>query len=138
MRTRIFGACLLTLGVLAGAAWAADDELDEDDPLYDEIRPVHCVNLRQIDRTKVVDDKNILFYMKDDRIYRNRLPHRCAGLGFEESFMYRSTLNQLCDVDIITVLDDIGFGFRSGISCGLGMFYPIDEDMADDLLEKDE
>lgn len=98
----------------------------------------HCVSLSRIERTEVVDDRNILFYMLGGDIYRNELPHRCPGLEWEESFMYRTSLNQLCDVDIITVLDSMGFGFRSGMSCGLGMFHPISEAEARLLTEGNE
>lgn len=41
--------------------------------------------------------------------------------------MYRTSVGQLCDLDIITVLDDIGFGLTSGVSCGLGQFHPVTE-----------
>ncbi|HSM31089.1 MAG TPA: hypothetical protein VK854_10345 [Woeseiaceae bacterium] len=34
----------------------------------------------------------------------------------------------MCVLDVITVLDDIGFGVTSGISCGLGMFHPVSEE----------
>lgn len=90
----------------------------------------HCIRLSSIDRTEVVGDYGILFYMHGGDIYLNKLPHRCPGLGFEKTFMYRTSVGQLCDLDIISVLDDMGFGFRPGISCGLGMFHPVSEDEA--------
>ncbi len=93
-----------------------------------------CVSLTGIDRTRVVDESNILFYMKNGEIYLNRLPYRCAGLRPRETFMYRTSLNQLCNVDIITVLQNIGFGVTPGASCGLGMFRPIDAPTAEELL----
>ncbi|MDH3511808.1 MAG: hypothetical protein OER85_13220, partial [Gammaproteobacteria bacterium] len=40
------------------------------------------------------------------------------------------SLSQLCDLDIITVLNDYGFGFTPGPSCGLGRFYPITKEEA--------
>lgn len=87
----------------------------------------HCLSLSTIDRTDVVSDRGILFYTRSGDIYLNKLPHRCPGLAFEKSFMYRTSVGQLCDLDIITVLDDIGFGLTSGVSCGLGQFYPVSE-----------
>lgn len=98
-----------------------------------EAEAEHCLSLNMIDRTDVVDDRNILFYMRDDRVYRNILPHRCPGLKFEETFMYRTSIGRLCDLDMITILDDIGFGLRRGPSCGLGMFHPITEEEAEDI-----
>ena len=81
-----------------------------------------CIPLIQIDRSDVVDDQNILFHMRGGKTYLNTLPYRCPRLGFEESFSYRTSLNQLCNVDIITVFDATGF---HGPSCGLGDFKEV-------------
>ena len=86
--------------------------------------PVDCVQLINIDHTRVRDDRTIDFYMKGRDVYRNTLPYSCPGLGFEESFSYKTSLNRLCSVDIITVLHRDG-GIR-GASCGLGQFQPIE------------
>lgn len=93
----------------------------------------HCVALSSIDRTEVVSDSGILFFMRNGDVYLNRLPHRCPGLAVEDAFMYRTSIGQLCDLDIISVLDDRGFGFTPGISCGLGMFEPVSADEAEAL-----
>jgi len=50
----------------------------------------------------------------------NRLPNRCPGLGFEKRFAYKTSLSQLCNTDIITVITSMG----RGASCGLGTFSP--------------
>jgi hypothetical protein len=96
----------------------------------DNLRPageaVNCVQIRQISSTKVRDDKTIDFHMAGDKIYRNTLPHSCPGLGFEQKFMYKTSLSQLCSVDIITVLQDAG-GLHRGASCGLGKFQPMEK-----------
>ena len=94
----------------------------------------NCVDLMRIDRTEIVDNDTILFYMRNGDVYRNDLQHQCPALGFEERFMYRTALTQLCDIDVITVLNDVGFGFMPGASCGLGKFQPIDEETAAQLL----
>jgi hypothetical protein len=85
----------------------------------------HCVSLRRVDRTSVVSDRTILFYMKDGNVLRNELPSRCPTLLSEHTFMYRTMLDQLCSVDTITVLTDVGFGFTPGPTCMLGEFEPI-------------
>jgi hypothetical protein len=99
----------------------------------DEQAPVKCVDLRRIDHTEIVGDQTILFYMKNRTIYRNLLPHACPGLEREERFMYRVSLSQLCNVDVVSVLEDWGFGFTQGPSCMLGMFQPISPETADEL-----
>ena len=44
--------------------------------------------------------------------------------------MYKTSLPQLCDLDMITVLYNQGFGFSQGASCSLGRFHPVSEDEA--------
>ena len=89
-----------------------------------------CINVRDIDRTRVADPETILFYMRGGDVYRNDLSSRCPSLAFDERFMYRVTQNRICDLDVITVIDDVGFGFLPGASCGLGKFRQISEDEA--------
>lgn len=79
-----------------------------------------CVTLNRIRTSRVIDDNHILFIMKGKKAYLNTLPHRCSRLGFERSFSYKVSFNQLCNVDIITVFDSTG-GIQ-GPSCGLGKF----------------
>jgi len=99
----------------------------------DEAEGERCILLNRISSTYIVDDYNILFYMRGGKIYRNPLPHRCGGLRNERRFMYRTSMSRLCDLDIITVLYDQGFGLMPGPSCGLGRFYPITEEDAEAL-----
>jgi len=87
--------------------------------------PSGHVSCLRIDRTRVADENTILFHMRGGDVYRNDLETRCPNIESEQGFMYRTTLNQLCDSDVVTVLDDIGFGFMPGASCGLGNFRPI-------------
>jgi hypothetical protein len=94
-----------------------------------------CINLREIDRTRVANEDTILFYMRGGDVYRNDLPNRCPNLDFDERFMYRVNLNRLCDTDVITVIDDVGFGFMPGASCSLGKFRPVTDEEAEDLTE---
>jgi hypothetical protein len=89
-----------------------------------------CINVRDIDRTRVADAATLLFYMRDGDVFRNDLSSRCPSLGFDQRFMYRVTQNRICDLDVITVIDDVGFGFMPGASCGLGKFRQISEDEA--------
>jgi hypothetical protein len=63
--------------------------------------------------------------MTGGKIYRNTLPYSCPGLGFEERFSFRTSLSQLCNVDIINVLNDYGGRVQEGAGCGLGTFQPV-------------
>ena len=96
-----------------------------------------CVNLKLIDHTHIIEDSFILFYMRNKKTYLNVLPNRCPGLKNADTFMYRTSINRLCNVDVITVLYQSGGGFFPGTSCGLGLFYPIDKETAKQLEKRD-
>jgi hypothetical protein len=61
-----------------------------------------------------------------NKVYRNTLPYSCPQLGFEERFLYKTSLSQLCSTDIITVLTSGGPDLSRGASCGLGQFQPVE------------
>jgi hypothetical protein len=84
-----------------------------------------CLLLSSIDSSQVLDDKTIIFRMRGgkQRYYKNTLPYKCPGLGFQQAYSHKTSLNQLCSVDIITVLET-GGGLHEGASCGLGSFEP--------------
>jgi hypothetical protein len=110
----------LTLGI--GGADARDRKPDN---LVPDGAPVDCVQLTSIRSSHIVDDKTIDFEMTGRKIYRNTLPYSCPGLASEDRFAYKTSLNQLCSVDIITVLYSFGGGLSQGPSCGLGKFQPM-------------
>ena len=123
----------LCIGLLlvAGPTLGADEEeLDAD--LVDR-EPTNCVTVNRIKQTDVINDNNILFYMRGGKIYRNYLPRKCPRLEREDSFTYEVRTNSLCNVDVIYVLERFGGGLRRGAGCGLGMFYEISEEEAERL-----
>lgn len=87
--------------------------------------PVDCIDLRSIQNTRVRSDKVIDFYISQKKIMRNELPYACSSLGFEERFLYKTSLSKLCSVDTITVLHSAG-GLSLGASCGLGKFQQVE------------
>lgn len=110
-----------------------------DDPKEVELTldrtPERCLSLSRINRTVVVDDQTILFYLRGrDDAYQNILPMRCPGLAANDRFMYSPFSNRLCDSDTITVLERFGSRFERGITCRLGEFYPLSELEAEDLV----
>jgi hypothetical protein len=85
--------------------------------------PVSCVLSSRIRETRVHGDSTIDFVMSGGKVYRNTLPYSCPSLGFEERFLYKTSIDQLCSVDVITVLQSPDLS--RGPSCGLGKFQPI-------------
>ncbi|UZW55953.1 hypothetical protein NUH86_03940 [Sphingobium sp. JS3065] len=114
------------LALAAALACAAAPALAKTAPdnLVPVGKAVDCVQIRSISTTQVRDDRTIDFIMNGKKIYRNTLPNSCPSLGFEKRFLYKTSLSQLCSVDIITVLYQ-GGGLQQGASCGLGKFQPM-------------
>ncbi|MEJ6595359.1 hypothetical protein [Parasphingorhabdus sp.] len=86
-----------------------------------------CIMRSNIRSTDVVDDQTIDFKMRNGDIFRNNLPRKCSGLRFEEAFSYKTSINQLCNVDIIHVLAHTGGQIDTRGACGLGKFQKIEE-----------
>ncbi len=88
-------------------------------------KPVSCINLRSIQSTKILDDKTIEFRTSGRKIYHNMMDYQCSGLKSEDRFTYKTSLSQLCNVDIIHVLHDYGGQLQKGAGCGLGKFQQV-------------
>lgn len=86
---------------------------------------VHCIALSSISESHVQDDWTIDFRVGTRQWYRNTLPQRCNSLGTYRTFSYATSLSQLCNTDIITVLETGGPGSGPRGSCGLGDFQPV-------------
>ena len=83
-----------------------------------------CLPLWSIENIDILNYQNIVFRMKNGENYLNRLAQACPMLDNTRAIMYKTPLNSLCSMDIITVLDNVGGGFQSLGACGLGKFQP--------------
>lgn len=115
---------VLTLGL--GAASAQNSAAEREAAAVIE-KPERCIALNRLDRTEVIDDRTIVFHMRDGSLYLNHLDRECPGLKREERFMYSPTGNRLCSIDTVTVLEQWAFGLTRGFTCSLGDFHPISE-----------
>ena len=124
MNAPISALAALTISLaLAGTAAPAAAK-PKPDNLVPSGKAVSCVDLRSIRSTQVRDDRTIDFIMNGNKVYRNNLAHSCPGLGSEKRFLYKTSLSQLCSVDIIRVLYSSP-NLNPGAGCGLGMFQPM-------------
>jgi hypothetical protein len=123
MIRKMAGALALLVATLGISADARPLKPAQEARIKPAGKPIDCVQIRAIQSSRVRDDRTIDFYMAGGKVYRNHLPHRCPGLGFEEKFAYSTSLPQLCSVDTITVLH--GSPGTNGPTCGLGNFQPI-------------
>jgi hypothetical protein len=80
-----------------------------------------CVSTYDIDHTKVIDSRNILFYLHNDTVLQNVLPKQCYSLGVEKRFGYEAVSHKLCAGGSISVVarhstfsgPGMGFGLPS-------------------------
>ena len=120
------------LGLVVSLGFGSMPSLAQDDAPFDRT-PQDCVVLTAIDRTRVLDDQTILFYMHNNRVFRNFMPRKCPGLERQNRFMYETRSSRLCSIDMITVLEQWGTRLEPGFTCRLGDFYPISPEEAEDL-----
>ena len=109
-----------------------------DEVEYDtgDIDSVKCIRVRSLRSTKIVDDRNVIFFMLGNKTYLNVLPRQCHGLARQGRFGYETRTGSLCNLDTIQVLYQGGIGLESGISCRIGLFHPISKEDADALLNR--
>lgn len=92
-----------------------------------------CVQARNIRRTEVIDGRTILFHMSGSRVWMNRLSSTCPRLAHERSFAYQTSTAQLCNGDIIRVMQRPMMRLEAG--CSLGRFAELR--LLDDPLPED-
>ncbi|EGD60058.1 hypothetical protein Y88_1932 [Novosphingobium nitrogenifigens DSM 19370] len=86
----------------------------------------NCIPIANISESRVQDDWTIDFRVGVRDWYRVTLPQRCNSLATYRTFSYATSLSELCNTDIITVLETGGPGGGPRGSCGMGMFQPIE------------
>ena len=87
-------------------------------------KPVSCLQNNEVSETRVQSDKVIDFITYSGKVYRNTLPYSCPSLGFEQRFLHKTSTNDYCSIDTITVLQSPGLS--QGATCGLGEFQPVE------------
>ena len=124
--SRISVAAALLLAACATQSGMTPHQTSQQRALA-EARPIgppqDCVPLSRIRDSQVLDSRTIDFHLIGGSVFRSRLPHECPGLAFEERFAYRTSIDQLCSVDTITVLHTDGI---PGPLCRLGPFQPVE------------
>jgi len=86
--------------------------------LADQATKSVCIKADEIDHTKVLNDRQILFYMRGKQVWLNTLKSRCSTLPIQEGFSMPSNYSEFCaNAQSIRVL-------FSGQPCQLGEFTP--------------
>jgi hypothetical protein len=121
-------AIALAMSVLGGCASMGANDSSASSL---DVKGERCIDLSRIDSTEIIDNKRILFKMVGNQMYLNELPRKCPGLRADEPYLVRTSIDRLCDLDVITMLNRTGFGFTRGASCGLGPFQPVTQAQVD-------
>ena len=85
-----------------------------------------CIMRDQIRQTVVRSDRVIDFEMHSGKVWRNTLTQSCPGLSFDRAITYETSINQLCSVQIVYALRNIGGVPQRGAGCSLGEFVPVE------------
>jgi hypothetical protein len=121
----IAGCALLALAGNGPASGGADGHARNLPAATPNGKPLSCVSITSLGDSEVRDDWTIDFHSGGKQWYRVTLPQRCNGLGTYRSFKYETSLSELCNTDIITVMEYGGPGGGPRGSCGMGMFQPV-------------
>jgi len=103
---------MLVLVAICGAAAAREQA---------QTPPNQCVDTRQIRSTNAIDNQTIIFKMRNGEQWKNTLTHECPSLKFHNAFSYRLSGTRLCDIDVITVIQQ-PLQDLYGPTCFLGKF----------------
>ena len=133
MKRNIEFVLLASLLALPTAGPSLADEDDEGKPE----NAVNCISTTRLRSTNIVDDSNILFYMRGRTVYHNILPRQCNGLAREGRFSYRVTSSNLCQLDSIRILYGTAGGIQEGRSCRLGYFHEVTEEDIEFILDRE-
>lgn len=112
-----------------------------------------CIHHPSIKRSKVLNDRNIMFVMNDKTIYNNVLPRQCPGMKPNATLSYTYSNNSdLCNGATVTVMQRVGASsmttpitipgtnqhiafpaaaFVPTFVCPIGLFVPVTQDEVD-------
>lgn len=122
----LLSAALLATGVQAQAASKPRETGEEKLAKAIEGRiagkPVSCINFRDIRSSRIISGTAIIYEGNNGTLYVNRPASGASTLRDGDALVTRTSLSQLCNVDIVRLLDTSS-RFERG-SVGLGEFVP--------------
>ena len=104
---------------LAGAALMLASSAAVGVQAPDSSPPSVCLNVRNIQRTEVQDDRTILFHMRDGKVWQNKLRRVCPMLK-------TSPYTQVLHNDQVCSNQQFIHVAQTGDTCTLGDFTPVD------------
>jgi hypothetical protein len=126
-------AFALVLALLLPAGALAQDGADEEDGGKAGVAQA-CLDHPTIRRTRIINDRNIAFFMRDGTIYLNQLPRQCPSLRRTSLVNYAIENRSVCAGSLFQVLWEAGTGnFVPSFVCRLGAFVPVTAEQLEDL-----
>lgn len=121
--TLVLASALLATGVPVQATPSETGEQKLAKALEGRVegKPVDCINLRDIRSSRIIDRTAIIYETNNSTLYVNR-PSGASFLNSNDALVTRTSLSQLCNVDIVR-LYDTSSRMEHG-SVGLGQFVP--------------
>src|SRR5262245_33576911 len=132
---RAAATCVALLATASAAPGSAQQGEDTDDGDTRRSSPLTCVNRTDIRRTKVLSDRNIVFFTRQNEIFSNQLAKQCPNLTRNSLVNYPIAGGRMCQGDRFQVLWEQQPGsFIPTSMCPLGSFVPITESELEDLM----
>lgn len=132
-RRRSLGIFSAFTGLALGATVCGRAAADTED---EAPAPKSCLYQNDLRRTTVLDDRTILFRTRAGQTYSNTLPRKCPTLRSNSILNYSVDGGRICAGNMFQVLMNTGFGQSPTFVCALGIFVPISEDEAADLIAR--
>lgn len=85
-------------------------------------KPVNCISLHSVDSTEIIDKTAIVYRARGGKLYVNRPRSGAESLDRHDVLVTKVVGSQLCDLDIVNLLDP-STRMSSGF-VGLGDFVP--------------
>jgi hypothetical protein len=131
---RSAATCAALVAAALAAPGAAQQGADVE-PTNVADGPRSCLPHPTIDRTKILNGKNIVFVTRDETIYNNALPKQCPNLNRRSLVNYGIQNGRICAGDRFQVLWENRPGnYLPAALCQLGNFVPISEAELEDLV----
>lgn len=127
------GTCAAFLAAVLASPCAAQTS-EAPDSADASAEPVACLSHPMIRRTKILDDRNIVFFTRTEEIYNNQLPKACPTLRRNSLVNFAVTNKRQCAGDDFQILWETSPGnYTPTFVCELGAFIPISETVLEEL-----
>jgi hypothetical protein len=128
-RTGLFLALLLSATVALAQSGGPAPALTPEEVTSNR-ESVRCISAGAIRETESLDNRNIVFRLRNGDYYLNTLISRCENLERSNRISFTTPSGRLCSGHLIGVIQPFSNANRPIGSCGLRRFFPVSEEEA--------